>query len=94
MISFRWLSELREFAIAPVVIATINDDAADASTMTINPFRGGVYYYIGTPFQWFEQITACAKSVINDQWQIIFFCKATNFSKSGILRRGLPIVSR
>ena len=40
MISFGRFGELREFSIAPVIIAAIDDHAADGGAMAADPFGG------------------------------------------------------
>ena len=81
MITFRWFSKLWEFAIGPVIITTINDNTTNAGTMTTDPFRCRLNYNIGALFNWFEIITTSAKSIVNDQWQIIFFCQRNKLFK-------------
>src|ERR1700761_6685480 len=73
MITFRWFGKLREFSVAPVIITSVDNYAADAGTMPADPFGSGLNHHVRTMLQRTEQVTRSAKSIIYDQWQIVFF---------------------
>src|SRR5688572_19425259 len=89
MISLRRFSKLWEFAICPIIIAAVNDYTTNCCSVTVNPFCSGVYYYIGSPFQWLAQIPTGSKSVINDQREIIVLCKRDEFFKIRNVEAGI-----
>src|SRR5437868_2458987 len=81
MITFRRLCKLGEFAIAPVIVTGIYNNAADGCSVTADPFSGRFNHDISTPVYWPEKIPGSAKSIIHNKGQIIFFCQLTEFLK-------------
>jgi hypothetical protein len=94
MVSLRWFGKLRKLTIAPIIVSCIHNYAAYAGPMTTNPFGGRFHNHIGTMFNGTEQVSCSTKGIVNYQRKIVFLGKCCKASKSGILKPGLPIVSR
>src|SRR5688572_29356090 len=75
MVTFSGFSELREFAVTPIIVTTVNNHSANRRTVTANPFRGRFHHDICSVFNWTEQITCGTKGIIYDEWQIMFLGK-------------------
>src|ERR1041385_3260272 len=89
MISFRRLRELGELPIAPVVVATINDHAADRISMTANPFRSGLNNHVRTMFERTKEITGSSECIVDDQWEVVFACKGSDSCEVGNVEAGV-----
>src|SRR5690606_17145966 len=73
VVTFRRFAELLEFAVAPVVVTAVYDNAGDAVAMATDPFRRCGYHDVGAMLQRFEKVTAASKGVIDDEWEVVFF---------------------
>lgn len=96
VISFGRLRELRElfWVVLPWELTRVNNNTTDSSTMTTNPFGSRMCYNISTVFNWLTEVTTGTKCVVNDNWNTVFVSNCNNFSKSGTLYFGLPMVSK
>ena len=71
MITRRWLAELRVFAIAPVVVAAIDNHPADARAVSANPLCSRLYHHGRAVFEGPEQITTRPEGVVHDNGQVV-----------------------
>src|SRR5690606_8689408 len=67
VIAFRRFSKLREFAVAPVVVSSIDDDTANRVSVSTDPLRCGFYYNVRSVFNRTEEIAGGTKGVVYNQ---------------------------
>ena len=83
VVAFRRLGELRELAVAPVVVTAVHDHAADGSAMAADPLGGRFHHDVGAEFQGPYEIATGAESIVYDQGQVILFGQGHKFLEIG-----------
>jgi hypothetical protein len=66
MVTFRWLGELRKFAVAPIVVATVDDNTADGCSVSADPFRSRLNDYIRAMFERAEEISGSSECIVDN----------------------------
>ena len=67
------LAHQREFAIAPIEGAGINNHASEAGAVATDPLGGAFHHHIRAVIDRTHQGTASAQGVVHDQWDAALF---------------------
>src|SRR5215207_4768280 len=72
--------EVFELAIAPIIIATIHNDATDGGAMSADELGGRVGDDVGAPLEWTKEIRR-GEGIVNHQDQLVFSGDLRHFLK-------------
>ncbi len=89
MVALRRSSDLRELAVAPVVIAAVDDDAAHGRAVAVDPLRRRIDHDIGSPFERIAQIARRAEGVVDNQRHVATSRQRAQRLQIGHVARGV-----
>ena len=89
MITFRGTVYLGELAVAPVVVAAVDYDAAHGGAVAVDPLGGRVDDYVGAPVEGVAEEACGPECVVDDQRHVTAFGQSAESLKVGHVTRGV-----
>ena len=76
VVALRGVVELREplCVLAPVELAAVDNDAANCSAVSSDPFGGRMYDYIRAVVDWSNEVASCTECVVYDDRDASLVC--------------------